>query len=701
YDYIDALDLALSYDSVEDSWVVGDYYLYVYEDTDTYPGETVYGIGIYGYIDNGVSTEFDPTELNAAFGFDIYALLPTIFTDDYSVFDFSTDDFMEVYVDIFSWTVDDAYDYMDALDLALSYDSVEDSWVVGDYYLYVYEDADTYPGETVYGIGIYGTVESEVVYDTFASVMTEVETFFEDDSLSSLIPDFDTLSGITLVPQTSSEILITGQSSLDPNTAVNDWISALLTAGFSLDATLSDETTDVYSYSVNEDLIYAISVDVSGSDIMITLWSFDPVLDYTPLEILPTMMTINEFEVNAFSQSGLPSTGTFNVLVIPVEIPGAPFPADYLANLELLFNGSPADTGWQSVSSYYQTSSYGALNMTFDIAPKFTVANAQSYYESKGSDGDQFAIYETLMGMDSSIDFSQYDSNQDGTIDAIYFIYSVDYDYDTYPWWAWVFSAQYGEVSKIDTLDGKEFEYYTWISYAFMEDNIYGSDGQVVNAETYIHETGHLLGAIDMYSYTENYGPLGAMGMMDYNNGDHNPFHKILYGWSTPYLATQGIYEVTLESYSIDIDGIGSAVVIPYHSSDFDDGDAFDEFLIIFFYTPEGLYAEHLGLDYVLDHAGIIVYHVDARLVSNPSFWGGYFTHDNDGTSNFFAELLEADGNDSLDSAFISMSDILTTGSFDLSSYSWHQGGSINVTIELTSVITDTSDEVSFILTVE
>jgi M6 family metalloprotease-like protein len=645
--------------------------------------------------------EFNSSTLNDLFGFDIYALMPEILSEDYDFLDFSDTDYMEVYIDVFDWTENDANNYMDALDLLLTYDDTEQSWVIGDYYLYVYEDSETYPGEMVYGVGIYGYSTTEVVYDTFEDAMSEVEILLNDAFLSELIPPLDLLSNITLNQITSTKVLINGQISSNVETVIDTWLALLESAGFALDIDLSNEENDFYSISINEDLTYAISLTNEDDTLMILIWAFDPELDLEILSTISDMTTINEFEVETFGQSGLPSIGTFNVLVIPIEIPGSPFPSDYYEKLDLVFNGSPEATGWQSVSSYYQTSSYGLLNMSFDIVSKFTVANNQAYYESQGDGGDQFAIYEALMGLDDSIDFSQYDSNQDGTIDAVYFIYSVDYNYDVDPWWAWVFTAQYGEASNIDTLDGLAFEYYTWISYAFIEDEIQGSDGLTVNAETIIHETGHLMGALDMYSYTEDYGPLGAMGMMDYNNGDHDPLHKTLYGWSTPYLATQGIYEVTLESYAIDIDGLGSALVIPYNHSAFEDGDAFDEFLIIFFYTPEGLYEEHIGLSYVLDHSGIIVYHVDARLSTNPTFFSDYFMYNNDGTSDFFAELLEVDGNDSLDADYISMSDILTAGTFDISSYSWHQGGSINISIEITSAITDTSDEVTFILTVE
>jgi len=126
------------------------------------------------------------------------------------------------------------------------------------------------------------------------------------------------------------------------------------------------------------------------------------------------------------------------------------------------------------------------LDLNFVIANKFITANSKTYYENYGDDGDQYAIKEALLGLDATIDFSNYDSNNDGLIDSVIFIYSVDYNYDVNPWWAWVFSAQYGEAANT-TLDGKDFEYYMWASYYFLDDDLPGSN-PAANAETYIHD---------------------------------------------------------------------------------------------------------------------------------------------------------------------------------------------------------------------
>src|SRR5690554_7626901 len=90
--------------------------------------------------------------------------------------------------------------------------------------------------------------------------------------------------------------------------------------------------------------------------------------------------------------------------------------------------------------------------------------NFASYYESLKINGDQFAIAEALQALNSQIDFSQYDANNDGRIDSVIFVYSKDYDYDVDSWRARIFSGQYGKASSIGKLDKKTFDLsgYSW-----------------------------------------------------------------------------------------------------------------------------------------------------------------------------------------------------------------------------------------------
>ena len=875
--YMAVLDTLLAYDDFEESWILGDYFIYIYADDQTYPGKVVYGIGIYGAKEQDEEpTPFDPEQINAIFGFNIYQTMPAFTTLDALVLDYSEADFFEVYIDIFDWTEADADAYMALLDAGYTYDDIEESWVLGNYFIYIYADDQSYEGLVVYGIGIYGSgsseepvdgiyyqfnlqntqttlsgsyrenvnktlvfensegkvtvkssylanitsnppaglstgiifasnvsntpnavayleintlgnvintfkfeieardnfaskllgakvevfngsswvalengnfysqlstdvktiiinnlnathfrlvftgtgessnggqfklyniflmqEEQEVVYETWDEIQAFVAQTFNIVTISQVLPELEGITELMVEKVSLKQVLVSGlfqyANHLD---LVEYYLNDLIALGYVFDASLSDKyNLEIYSLYLNDDLAYAISLQTDVTYAELLFFQYDPVIEEVSLQKLAYMQTINAYEKTTFGKSGLPSTGTFNVLVIPIEINGSPFPSNYQTRLDLVFNGTSVATGWESVSSYYTKSSYGMLNLNFVISPKYTTVNSKSYYDNLSDDGDQYAIKEALLALDPTINFADYDSNQDGVIDSVIFIYSVEYDYDTNPWWAWVFAAKYGEA-KNTKLDGKDFEYYMWASYHFLDDSLPALN-PTVNAETYIHELGHLMGLMDYYSFTYDYGPLGGFDMMDYNVGDHGPASKVLMGWLQPYIGVSGTYEVTLESFALDIDGIGSAVIIPYQSNAFNDGNAFDEFIIIMFYTPKGLYLAHQNSNYLISDAGIAVFHVDARLYQGSQFWSNYFLYDNDGASDFFIQLLEADKNNSLPGTIgIRKSDLLTSGVLDLSTYQWHQGGSINVSLELNQVLSVNDTSVSFVLTV-
>ena len=93
-----------------------------------------------------------------------------------------------------------------------------------------------------------------------------------------------------------------------------------------------------------------------------------------------------------------------------------------------------------------------------------------------------------------------------------------------------------------------------WASQEFMFDaGYYDEEGNHSNwtteqlasgnakpdAHTFIHETGHMIGLDDYYSYDRgkgDYGGLGGLDMMDFNIGDHNGYSKWMLGWLHPQM---------------------------------------------------------------------------------------------------------------------------------------------------------------------
>lgn len=886
------LENLLTYDALEDVYILGELFIYLYADDEIVPGSIIYGVGVYQYLEDETPVDpvdpegvpFDKDELNGIFGFDIYALLPAFTSNNALITDLSDETYFDVYVDIFTWSEADADSYIALLESQLTYDALEDAYKLGDYFAYIFIDEETYPGLTVYGLAIYGDkagttpvdpVDPEVgeyysfnvqdttstigssykdnmnitldfpnndkvivkashvadstsppsglskgkifassvkgitnplvyleidalgnlidtmsfeiqvasndlssindaklqvfingvwtdlangnfnsqlstsktlitisginaskfrllfqgtggnsnsgrfmifnvnllsgkapapVYELWSDVVTDLEAKFDDLDFNTYMPDFADLSNLKVTKVNEKSFKVVGGTTLDIDTLYTTYINLILNKSFEKDNDLSLLIGhDVYVYVVNDDLAYAMYIIKGTESLEVYIYQFDAVMEEVLLDTLSKRQSINEYEVSKFGMSGLPSTGTYDVLVVPVEIKNAPFEESYKTKLDEVFNGTSLETGWESVASYYYKSSFGLLDLKFDILDKHITSNVKSYYEGKGQDGDQHAILDALTALDSTIDFSKYDSNKDGVIDSIIFIYSTDYNYDVDPWWAWVYVSNPDIVGSVSELDGKNFEYYFWASYDFMNDALPGNSDLILNSETYIHELGHLMGIVDFYPYEGNnqYGPMGGFDMMDANAGDHGPFNKLVFGWLQPLIAQKGTYQVTLDSYSTDIDGLNSTLLIPFNSSDLKDGNAFDEYLLVMFYTPNGLYSAHSGLEYIPSNAGIVVYHIDARLTSNPVFWGEYFINDNEGSSSFINQILEADKNNSIPgNGSIKQSDLLTSGTLNLNTYSWNQGGKINVSLTVASLFNNSSENVTLTVSV-
>lgn len=331
-----------------------------------------------------------------------------------------------------------------------------------------------------------------------------------------------------------------------------------------------------------------------------------------------------------------PSTGQVPLLVVPVVIPGneKDATAENMNYITKAFFGDSSDLYFESLHSYYYKSSYGQLDfsgMVTDffypesVSDEFT--SASSYTNSNISD---LAVLAANWAKDLyGLDMSQYDSDNDGCIDGIWLVYLHDIDQSqTTPWWAFTSTTS----ADPGTLENPTVNTYGWAGIDFINGsmitdyaprnnrNISNADG---DAHVIIHETGHMLGLSDYYSYEgtySGYDPLGGFDMMDYNVGDQNPYSKMMLGWTKPYVVT-GNANITIPTYQHK----DAVIVIPYDdkyknvTSDRLSFNVFDEYLVLDYYTYENLYAQHYdGSGYYMEvqpeASGALLYHVDARL---------------------------------------------------------------------------------------
>ncbi len=174
-------------------------------------------------------------------------------------------------------------------------------------------------------------------------------------------------------------------------------------------------------------------------------------------------------------------------------------------------------TPYDSLQAYYQRSSYGKLNISCrSVCYNVTAQHCRSYY----NEAPDLLVEEIATALDEqfNVDFSQYDGNDDGYVDGIYLIYAGQSTTWGATWWPHCTNSL---DHSSPSFDGKKLK-----SGVFLSDVATDEDAQVL-----IHETGHVLGLLDYYSYTGATNGIATTDMMDQNVGDQNAFSKWLLGW--------------------------------------------------------------------------------------------------------------------------------------------------------------------------
>lgn len=339
----------------------------------------------------------------------------------------------------------------------------------------------------------------------------------------------------------------------------------------------------------------------------------------------------------------LNSTGTQKMLIVPVHLSGESetWTSKKLSNIEKAFFGKASETSWHSVSSYFDESSYGNLHLIGEVAPVFESSYSESdllSYTSRIKNPPCSDLIANEYSSSSSLSNEkrkEYDQDGDGYIDATVFIYlpkQTKSNADAF--WAWCYASSNTASTSKPVVNN-----YMWASYDFINDSyvkteLFETLPSGIEAHTYIHETGHLLGLDDYYCYDEYkiWNCAGDRDMQSFNIGDHNIYSKMSLGWVSPYYVT-GDCEIKLHSSSL----YGEAIVIR------DDWNKtiFDEYLIIEYYTPEGLNYQDSKHSYdsrnkMYQGSGLRIYHADARLIdfSKRTYNGYIYSPESKYTSN-------------------------------------------------------------------
>lgn len=225
-------------------------------------------------------------------------------------------------------------------------------------------------------------------------------------------------------------------------------------------------------------------------------------------------------------KSGMGTTGSARVLALRVSFPDRQFAEDdTLEALRALIGGedaapsSAASFPYENLSAYYARASYGKLSIG-GRAVDYRAQHERSFY----TNDVESLFVEALAALDGNLDFADFDGNGDGYIDAVYLHFAGNDEGWGSTWWS--NERRYDGPEAL--FDGKRLCNIVML---------HTPSADPAAAATMIHETGHVLGLPDYYSYAAQMGSSSArtgiltFDMMMNNCGDHNGFSKWMLGW--------------------------------------------------------------------------------------------------------------------------------------------------------------------------
>lgn len=309
--------------------------------------------------------------------------------------------------------------------------------------------------------------------------------------------------------------------------------------------------------------------------------------------------------------SDYPTTGRQKALVILFEFSDVKFasvdnPYQYYNDMlnQEGFTWSNGANG--SVRDFYIKSSMGLFDPHFVVEGPVTLPNKATYYGSDAGGQDARmgeAIVYACTQLDDRIDFSEYDTDNDGYVDNIYFFYAGGGQADDPNGadYIWPHSATLAEWGEELVCDGKKIG-----KYACSNELRYDAAGELIPAGigTFVHEFGHVLGLIDHYDtsygfFTFGLGSYDTMASGSYNNNMHTPplfsaFEQAELGW-LDYTILDNNADTISVMPSLDNSNMAYRVNVP---------GADNEFFVI-----EN--RQKQGFDAFLPGHGMLVWHID------------------------------------------------------------------------------------------
>ena len=211
--------------------------------------------------------------------------------------------------------------------------------------------------------------------------------------------------------------------------------------------------------------------------------------------------------------------------------------------------------GYSSVRQYFIDASNGKFTPVFDLYGPYETINNHDYYgKAKGNTSD--LLTEAVACADADIDFSQYDSNNDGYVDLVYVLYAgtganlSGNRNDAWP-------ACWGD-RVIKTKENKIVNLIGVTNELAADASIYVEKPIRAGIGVFCHEMSHGLGLPDLY-WTLKTEPMDINGNVDYDNcgpedwdimdGGENIFNGMwpcqYTTWEREYLGWEDAEEIT------------------------------------------------------------------------------------------------------------------------------------------------------------
>ena len=211
---------------------------------------------------------------------------------------------------------------------------------------------------------------------------------------------------------------------------------------------------------------------------------------------------------STLAQKPFPLLGNVKTLVILVNFSDAKYitPTPQIA-FNSMFNsvGYSANRGTGSVRDYFMASSYGKFSPNFDVVGPYVLPNNEAYYGNDSTTRkdvhlEQMVIDACTQASASGIDFSQYDTDNDGYVDNVSIVYAGQSQAEggaTSTIWPRTSSLSNTAIS----FNGKLISRFTCVS-----ELKYGTGTTMTSVGVFCHEFGHVLGLPDYYNtFNANY----------------------------------------------------------------------------------------------------------------------------------------------------------------------------------------------------